>query len=96
MEFTKPGLGFLLTALAHLFNMNKCIYISGQKWKNEGLQNFIIKVCSPLDPASPLHILCKKTIEDHSIKDLLGQGGKGVEVGVGGTYFYFKNIEDPH
>ena len=57
--------------------MNKYIYISGQKWKNEGLQNFIINVCSPLDPASPLHILCKKTIEFYSIKGLLGQGGWG-------------------
>ena len=72
---------YCATALAHLLNMNKCIYISGEKWKNEGLQNFI-KVRSPLtpprlEPASPLHILCKKTIEVYSIKDLLGQWGWG-------------------
>ena len=34
------GFGFLFTALAHLLNMNKCIHISGQKWKNEDLQYF--------------------------------------------------------
>ena len=40
MLYTKTGFGFLLTVFAYLLNMNNCIYISGQKWKNESLQYF--------------------------------------------------------
>ena len=38
MLFTNSDFGFILTAIAHLVNINKGIYISGQKWENDGLQ----------------------------------------------------------
>ena len=40
IDVVHNGFGFLFTALVHLLNINKYIYISGQKWKNEGLQYF--------------------------------------------------------
>ena len=32
--------GFLFTAFAHRLSINLCIYMSGQKWKNEVLYYF--------------------------------------------------------
>ena len=49
--------------------------------------NFEVWPPPPLDPASHLHILCQYTIQEYSIKDLLGPGG--------GTHFDIKNSDDP-
>ena len=46
--------------------------------EEEGLQNFMIKVFSPFDPASPFYIMCKKNIEVYSIKDCWAKGGGNV------------------
>ena len=63
------------------------IYFRSKIKKNRVIINFNFKVCSPQDPASHLHILCKYTIYVYSIKDLLGPDG--------GTYFKIKIGDDP-
>ena len=46
---------------------------------NRFITIFNYEVCSPLDPASHLHMSCQYTILVYSITNLLGPGGGGGE-----------------
>ena len=44
--------------------------------KNRVITIFNFEVCSPLDPASHLYMLCQYTMKVYSIKDVLGPEGE--------------------